>query len=312
MMEDLKIKGSILKQTRESQGLSLEAVHENTKIPLDVLRALEEGYTVRTISPFYQKGFLKLYAKHLNLDWKEIVGESPAPPSDSLKEPAPDPVLKVSAPVKKVPLPPVPGIQVWERFRGLFAQERCIQLGKFLGGVLIVFVLWKVTGWAVHAGHVRHQTSRSVKPAKTQMEAAKKPPATLKETKTLLPEEPPASSESVAALMASKVPPPGAVSAPEGGNPSAQERAKKNVILSIRAKRNGWLLVKADGQVVFQAVFKKGVTKTWFAEKEIELSGKNINQLEFEVNGKMIGVLGKEGHRAKRVVITKNGLSVKK
>ena len=65
-------------------------------------------------------------------------------------------------------------------------------------------------------------------------------------------------------------------------------------------------------QVVFQTVFKKGVTKTWFADKEIELSGKNINQLEYEVNGKMIGALGKEGHGAKKVIVMKSGLSAKK
>ena len=38
----------------------------------------------------------------------------------------------------------------------------------------------------------------------------------------------------------------------------------------------------------------------------------NIGQLEFELNGKMIGALGRADARAKAVVATKNGLSVTK
>src|SRR6185295_12967123 len=60
--------GTFLKQCRQEQGHSLEAVHEATKIPLDVLRGIEEGYKVRTLSPFYYKGFLKLYANYLNVE----------------------------------------------------------------------------------------------------------------------------------------------------------------------------------------------------------------------------------------------------
>lgn len=59
--------GVLLKEARQSQGLALESVHEATKIPMDVLRAIEEGYTVRTLSPFYLKGFIKMYAQYLNV-----------------------------------------------------------------------------------------------------------------------------------------------------------------------------------------------------------------------------------------------------
>ena len=71
--EDNKTKGRIFKEARESKGITLETVQEVTKIPMDVLRAIEEGYTVRNISPFYFKGFLKMYAQYLNLDIREII-----------------------------------------------------------------------------------------------------------------------------------------------------------------------------------------------------------------------------------------------
>ena len=65
-------KPSILKNTREAKGLTLEIVHEATKIPMDALRAIEEGYSVRILSPFYYRGFIKIYAEFLGLDVGEM------------------------------------------------------------------------------------------------------------------------------------------------------------------------------------------------------------------------------------------------
>src|SRR5471030_1206017 len=63
---------SILKTTRQAKGLTLEIVHEATKIPMDALRAIEEGYSVRILSPFYYRGFIKIYAEFLGLDVEEM------------------------------------------------------------------------------------------------------------------------------------------------------------------------------------------------------------------------------------------------
>src|ERR1700691_816555 len=65
-------KPSILKTTRVAKGLTLEIVHEATKIPMDALRAIEEGYSVRILSPFYYRGFIKIYAEFLGLDVGEM------------------------------------------------------------------------------------------------------------------------------------------------------------------------------------------------------------------------------------------------
>ena len=69
-------KGVILKEARESRRISLETVHEATKIPMDALRAIEEGYTVRSLSSFYYKGFIKMYAQYLGVDAREVIEET--------------------------------------------------------------------------------------------------------------------------------------------------------------------------------------------------------------------------------------------
>src|ERR1039457_1924227 len=78
-------KPSMLKNTREAKGLTLEIVHEATKIPMDSLRAIEEGYSVRILSPFYYRGFIKIYAEFLGLDvgerYKQYGLDQPAKPT---------------------------------------------------------------------------------------------------------------------------------------------------------------------------------------------------------------------------------------
>src|SRR5450755_3364014 len=106
-------KPSILKNTREAKGLTIEIVHEATKIPMDALRAIEEGYSVRILSPFYYRGFIKIYAEFLGLDVAEMYkqyGLDATPPKST---------VSVSTPVKssrKVALPNVALEQTQEWF----------------------------------------------------------------------------------------------------------------------------------------------------------------------------------------------------
>jgi hypothetical protein len=86
---------------------------------------------------------------------------------------------------------------------------------------------------------------------------------------------------------------------------------KGKVALALRASRDSWIQVKVDNKVVFQSTMKKGTMENWEANNTIELSGKNINELEMEVNGKHIGALGESHRKAKKVDITKEGLTVK-
>jgi cytoskeletal protein RodZ len=78
--------GKFLREVREKQGIGLEMVQEKTKIPLDVLRAIEEGYNVRTLTSFYRRGFLKLYAGYLKVDIRQYLQETKADPVKSFDE----------------------------------------------------------------------------------------------------------------------------------------------------------------------------------------------------------------------------------
>jgi cytoskeletal protein RodZ len=64
--------GRRLKEAREAKDLSLEQVHKLTKIHPRILKALEED-DFESVNPIYAKGFLKIYARLLDLDSQKII-----------------------------------------------------------------------------------------------------------------------------------------------------------------------------------------------------------------------------------------------
>ena len=104
--------GTLLKSTREARGISLRVVHEATKIPMDVLRAIEEGYTVRTLTPFYFKGFIKMYAGYLKINVQDI-------PIEERKQERP--TVSVLKPRVAPPAPsPIETLDLEQWFAGVF------------------------------------------------------------------------------------------------------------------------------------------------------------------------------------------------
>jgi cytoskeleton protein RodZ len=60
--------GEILKRTRESRNLTIEQVNRETKISVRVIRSLEQDDLDAFSSETYLKGFVKNYARFLELD----------------------------------------------------------------------------------------------------------------------------------------------------------------------------------------------------------------------------------------------------
>lgn len=67
--------GNLLRETRESLGLTLEAAEEATKIRRKYLDALEREDYGELPGRVYAKAFLRTYAKYLGLDSDVVIGE---------------------------------------------------------------------------------------------------------------------------------------------------------------------------------------------------------------------------------------------
>lgn len=82
--------------------------------------------------------------------------------------------------------------------------------------------------------------------------------------------------------------------------------------LGIRTREDCWVQLKLDGKIIFQNILKKGRSESWQAKEKIELSLGNAAGVDLEVNGKLISNLGKKGQALKNIMITKDGLMVKR
>jgi len=281
-------KGEFLKKVRESKGISLQTIHEATKIPLDALKAIEEGYTIRSLSTFYLRGFLKIYAQYLDINVSEVL-------EDFKEEKLPPKQIK----------PKVAEFDtrdVKETFTRFFNAERRQNLKKLIGIIIVLFLF---------IGFVKAMAMKRRENAPARIVKQKEPrkiqaPQDTQKTKKVSP--PPSAA-------AKSEPVPAEASAPTPVETTTEVKSPvpsgKKISLTVRAKRGIWLQVKADGTVVFQSTLKQGVAETWTAETKIEISGKNMGELDFELNGKAIGSLGKSDRMARRIVVTKEGFSVK-
>ncbi len=285
--------GGILKETREAKGISLYTVHEITKIPMDVLKAVEEGYTVHTLAPFYLKAFIKMYAQYLEV---EFIDE-PTELDQHEKEP-----VRI---IQKLEIQSDP----------FLSKDRQRKIVMVAGVLFLLFLLFRVGGCLsaklkapapdskvpLLAGEETGEIVPIPKPkAKKNSAAPAAQNVSLPDTKT-------ASSE-VAAPAPVPVQKTKDPEVPQAADSKPQE---DKVRLTIRARKRGWLQVKIDGALVLQSTIREGAVESWSADKQIEISGRIIHELEFELNGKVLGSLGRADRTARRVIITKDGWSVK-
>ena len=65
--------GKTLKTARKQKNLSVEDLHELTKIPLNSIKNLEDEQWKKLPARAYVKGFLKSYAKHVGLNYQDLL-----------------------------------------------------------------------------------------------------------------------------------------------------------------------------------------------------------------------------------------------
>ena len=284
---------SLLKDTRVAKGLTLDIVHEATKIPMDALKAIEEGYSTRILTPFYYRGFVKIYAEFLGLSIVDVLKEY------NIEPPEVKVVVKQKKETPNKPVKPIRGHspnvffeQVQEFGSTFWTPKTRKVLLRILAVIVVLFVLIKIGGCVV--GGIKSMLVKNPKAAGVVQDSKKH----LSKRELQIQEDAQKDEEEEAARASANT-------------VSAQSQNHK-VTLAVHAPKDTWIQVKADGKTVFEMTMKKGTVENWEADKQIEISGKNIGNLDLEVNGKDVGQLSSSNRRAKKVVITKDGLTVKK
>jgi cytoskeleton protein RodZ len=314
--------GQVLKNEREKRAMTLEVVHEATKIPLDSLRAIEEGYKIRTLTTFYYKSFVKIYAQYLGLDPAEILAMIPSSqstPKRTIVEEKPRPP---TAPARTVRIPAPKELNLFAGpARPVMLKKVAVISGGIIAALVVIFLVSAVFGnirkhMSVQAelNAVKKKTATKIVKSKTMpvktVEAPKAvtPPASVPAPAAVA-KVPETAKSAKTAVIEKTVEKPAEKSAKES---APAVKVAKKATLTVRAPVTVWLKVRADGSTVFQGNLKKGNFESWSGNKRIEVTGKGITHLELEVNGKTVGKLGRPDTNAKKIIVTPEGMSVEK
>jgi len=87
---------------------------------------------------------------------------------------------------------------------------------------------------------------------------------------------------------------------------------REELVATLTAKRNCFLKVLVDGNILFEGVLKKGARETWRGDKEIELKIRDGSAIDLEVNGRAIPTLTSLHKPIKSLKITPSGIVVDK
>lgn len=263
-IEQLHSIGAYLRQVRQEQGLSLDAVANQIFIRPVLLNALETGNDAELPEPVFVQGFIRRYADALGLDGQALSSEFSVTPVDVL----PTPELLEQADTNGVVEPETRhSIRVLEKAEAHapvspLPRKSPIPWIAGLGALLLALGLgiWAMTG--------RDQT-----------------PSTVNEPVDELPSDEAAPLESDPALESVEEPEPSTL-APSLAAP---------VVVDLSLRERSWLSVTADGETVFEGTSEAGFEETWTAEDTLVLTTGNAGGVELAVNGDEAVVIGESG-----------------
>ncbi|MCI0766093.1 helix-turn-helix domain-containing protein [Bacillus sp. TL12] len=296
--------GQKLKEAREANGLSIDQLHEVTKIQKRYLITIEEGDYSILPGAFYARAFIKQYADAVGLNGEELLVEyqSVIPQSESRDVPQVSKSQKTQETMQKAASLPIAD-----------------HMPKILIALLVIavgVVVWFVFQWLAgkDEGQVKQSKSEQIEvqkaknsPLDEKKEEVKAEEPKKEETKKEEPkkEEPPAQQPPAGQEEVKVVGTSGKVSTLEIHNNKALE-------LEITAKGASYVDIKNEGgSVVFNGTLQEGQTEKHdlTTAKEVLLNIGSAPNVEIKLNGQVVAFpLDPEKEYHQRLVIKNLGI----
>lgn len=256
--------GELLRTAREAQEMTLEEVEQALRIRARFLAAFEEGAYENLPGAVQARGFLRNYARFLNLDEEAVLAQFDAGQAAfGRRQPRLAPGTE-----RAYPSPFVPAMEpLAERQRRGWGRRIAVFLGL-------------VVGLLVLAGLCLGGTQLVERVLNTQ---ANQQELSLIGVLPTIPTLTPS-----ATFMPSPTPLPGARVA---AGPPITDR----VVLDVNVVQRTWVRVIADGETVFEGILTPGLTIQYVAQQELNIQASNGAGLDAIFNNLPIGLLGLRG-----------------
>ena len=260
--------GELLKEARQSKGVSLEKVEEELRIRTKYLQALEEEDFSIMPSEVYIKGFLRNYAIYLGLDAEEVRALYKGVGVEKGRKP--EFVARASQ---------IAGKETEPRS---FPMDMSLTQPRLLAFPLLVIALAVLASVLLGLWAFRQRFLLPVEATPTSEAAVttREPRPTFTPTSVV--------TQATPTLAGTPTP-----------------KVYTGVDVELVMLERAWLQVHVDGEKVFEGVFDEGTKITWSGKERVAVRCNNAGGVEVILNGQNLGPLGKRGQVVDREWTTK-------
>ena len=259
--------GERLKREREKRKISLDDVAKSTKISKRHLVELEEERFKDLPGGIFNKGFVRAYAKHLELNEEEMVREYVAAEAATMADSTPPIALETT--------------KLMASMAVAKEQQESVRRGDPAGKILS-FAVAAVVVLGVGAFGYRYYEEQK-DPAVSAIAAS---PA-VETPKSEVSKSESATTEPAVAPSAGTVQEPKKSAPVESPKKEIAASVAKPVFVELHANEESWLLVTADGKAT-EMTLAADQTKTFSADRELTMKLGNAEAVEITHNGKKV------------------------
>ena len=302
--------GHLLSEARTAKELTLAEVEATTRIRQKYLEALEAGDYSALPQGATGRGFLRNYARFLDLDLADVVTRYAEESGDTGQ------LLPLDQEVKsrtidyrplEVELIDDPSGAGWWRWA----------VGSVLALALLVAVGWALLGgrfnWAMPDWKLLSTLNQPLVLAKQQ------PTATITSTATVVavqlatataPSAPASPATRVAIPTSDLLPyptptlPPTVTPTPR---PTATPEVVGHIAMDMRITQRSWMHIEVDGAVAEEALLEPGEERTWEAGQALLVRTGNAGGVNLTLNGEDLGTMGDVGQVIDRKWVVDQG-----
>ena len=318
--------GNKFRQAREKKQLSLEDVSKVLKISARMLEAIEEENFDLLPGGIFNKGFIRSYAQHLDLDPEEAVAEYLATleaqirAESTLLESATarsgstvrvigaqnSPKSETGVEEEELPGLQLPRVEDIRPAKKQYLGRRSEGTPWSLIGAAAIVIVLGILVWIRHTRNIR----AAAPPIRNISSAQPAAPPVLPQTQPVapVPKSLPA-SQPHAAVPRQKSPAGPAPSAPTPAVRTESTKPAPLLSLTIRATENSWVSVQADGTYVLEETLIAPAHSSVRADKQIIVRVGNAAGVSFVFNGVELSPQGNESE-VKTLIFDPTGMKL--
>jgi cytoskeletal protein RodZ len=265
-----------LKKKRQKQNLTLEVIHERSRLPLEYLQAIEKG-EMHKLPKAYEKMYLRRYAREIGLNPDEVVrdfellrGNLTPPQSNAVKQQSEGKKAQVVEPISST-------------VKETIEEVDLDRVNRYFWPILIAMI-FVISVFFAYRSYFAESTDSTPKVREVSIDEL---------LNKVNPERVEKEVDSTTDLNADRA--------------TAQSPVPGDVNLALQSLERVWVRAICDRVDTTEFILENGLSKSLAAKDTIELVVGRADALSINLNGKTLAPLG-EANQVARVLLTADGI----